>query len=246
MLNYIKADLFRILARGKRWILVGVVFFIDAIIFWPSAESGMTGVDNAEMIESVLKWLPLAIGFIEIMYVFGDDFRGKTAQIAIGVGIKRRHVVLAKWLEMIILAFLDTLLVVITGVVLCAFSAGAIPAELFGDLFVQTLMCVLAAAAYSAMVLPILFMSQGTTLSMLVYLLLSAGLIHKLMELIGRIKAISGLHLSNYTLTNCLNVLRSRLILGSLHFESLLGTLIYLGIFLFITDYFYRRLELEF
>ena len=246
MLNYIKADILRVLTRVRRWIILGIILLLIGALSIQSPDSHATGVSNLENLETTLQAMPLIIGYIEILYVFGDDFKGKTAQIAIGMGVKRREVVLSKWIEVVILAFLDTFAAALVAIVVTAFSPAPIPLELYGELIIQCLICVLSVAGYMALVLPILFAAQGTTVAMLIYMLLSSKLMHKLFELLGKIKELSPLHLSNYTLTNCLNVLRSRLLLGSMHFESLAGIVIYLSVFVTMAVFIYRKLELEF
>lgn len=246
MRNYMKADLSRIFKRVPRIITMLFLLAIDVVVFWNGKKSTNTGVDIANVLTTILKWLPAVIGFIEIGYVFGDDFKGKTAQIAIGIGVSRRAVVICKWLEMIILGAIDTLVIIVVAVLTTSLTGVPIPSEMAGEVTICGVMAVLSVAGYTAMVLPVFFMAQGVALGNLVYLLLSTQLFMKLVGYIGSIQKIAWMHLSNYTLSNCLNVLRSRLILGSLHYESLLGIAVYIVLYLIVTVRLYRKLELEF
>lgn len=87
---------------------------------------------------------------------------------------------------------------------------------------------------------------QNITVAFLIYVLLSSGAINKLIGLLANIKILRRLGIENYTLTNCLTVFRSRLILGSFKFESVLGIIIYVGGALWLTCKLYKSRELEF
>ncbi len=247
MKKYINADLFRLYRRIPRLILLFVIFVIIAILFWPEKESESTIIDLIDVLEGCLKYVPVYIGFVELLYVFGDDFAGKTAQIAIGTGIKRKEVILSKWLEVIIVTAVDVVIITAIGLILSVISKHTLPGELVIDIFAHAVVAVLATGAYMALVFPIMFMMQNITVAFLIYIMLASGAINKILGYVLSLnKFIRTLALEHLTLTNCLNVFRSRMILGTFQFESIVGIILYIALALYITYILYKKRELEF
>lgn len=246
MNNYINADLYRIFRRIPRWIMIVLVLGVMVIMFWPNSNSTSTIIELIDLLESVLKYVPIYIGFIEMIYIFGDDFAGKTAQIAIGTGIKRSQLIIAKWLEIIIVVAVDVVLVVFVSLLLSVIKTHTLPAELLIDIFAHVVVSILATAAFMALVFPIMFSMQNITVAFLIYMLLASGAINKIIGYLCNAKYIRMLNLGNYTLSNCLNVFRSRMILGTFQFGSALGVTIYVGVTLWLTCFLYKKRELEF
>lgn len=246
MLNYINADLYRIFRRIPRWIMVGIVMVVIAVLFWPDSNSDSTIIELAELLESTLKYVPVYIGFIEIIYVFGDDFAGKTAQIAIGTGVKRNQVIFAKWIEFVITVATDVVMIVVISLVLSVVKTHYLPAQILGDLIAHMIISILATGAYVSLVFPIMFAMQTITVAFLIYIIIAAGAINKIIGLISGTKLLKHLMIENYTLTNCLNVFRSRMVMGNFHFESILGIIIYICLFIYLTTVVYKKRELEF
>lgn len=247
MKKYINADLYRLYRRIPRLVLLFVIFAVIAMIFWPDKKSDTTIIELIDLLEGCLKNVPVYIGFIELLYVFGDDFAGKTAQIAIGTGIKRKEVIFSKWLETIIVTAIDVVVIVVIGLVLSVISKHTLPAELVRDIIAHAVVAVLATAAYMAVVFPIMFMMQNITVAFLIYIVLASGTINKILGYVLSLnKFIRTLALEHFTLTNCLNVFRSRMILGTFQFESVIGIIIYIALALYVTNLLYKKRELEF
>lgn len=246
MKNYISADLYRVFRRIPRWIFIGIVLFAIGVIFAPSNNPDATIVELVDMVEQVLKYAPVYIGFIEIIFIYGDDFVGKTAQIAIGIGVKRNKVIMAKWLEIIIVTTVDVFAIVILALVLSVIKTHTLPVQLVGDVIAHAIVTVIATGAYTALIFPIMFAMQTITVAYLIYMLLAAGLINRLMALVFQLKWLKKLLLENYTLTNCLNVFRSRMILGSFQYESVVGIILYVVLALYFTSVIYKKRELDF
>lgn len=246
MKNYINADLYTIFKRIPRWVMLAIVLFIIGAIFWPSSDEDYTIIELVDTLEQVLRYAPVYLGFIEMIYIFGDDFTGKTAQIAIGIGVKRRQVVMAKWLEAIIVVAADIVMIVVLSLGLSVIQTHSLPIELVADIIVHMLISILTIAAYIALVFPIMFMMQNITVAFLIYMLLSSGAINKLIDLLSNLEKIRFLNVGKYTLTNCITVFRSRLALGSFKFESAFGIVIYIAAALCITCLLYKKKELEF
>ena len=98
MHNYVMTDFRRIGKRLPRILLVLAVYSILFIINLVTLTQGtLDSVNFVIMTESFIGGMPLMIGTIELIAVFSDDFKAKTMQVAIGIGIPRYKVVLSKF-----------------------------------------------------------------------------------------------------------------------------------------------------
>lgn len=246
MSKYIKADLYRIFRRIPRYMLLALVMIVVVAVFWPGSNDDSTIIQLVDLLETFLKYSPIYLGFIEIIYIFGDDFAGKTAQIAIGIGVKRSQIIFAKWLETMIVVGADIAMIVVVSLGLSVFKTHTLPIELLVDIFAHMAVSVVATAAFVALVFPIMFLMQSITIAFLLYMLFCSGAINKIIGYLANMKYLRMLNINNLTLSNCLNVFRSRMILGSFHVQSVMGIVIYVVVTLWITIFIYKKRELEF
>ena len=247
MLNYMRADFYRISHRLVRWILFALMTIGLVLMHWPSKGEQPTYPELLSGIESLVSFIPVLYGTLEMIFVFGDDFKGKTSQIAIGLGVSRLKVILSKWLVFTLTCFFD--LVVFSLAMWLGSNLmyqSKIPAGLLPELFAHVLIATIGVAAYSASLLWILFLAQNITVALLFYVALSTTLVNFGITMLADQEWIQRFHISSYTLSNSLNVFRSRMVLGSFHFMSLLGILIYIAIGLGAAYLAYRHKELEF
>lgn len=244
MHNYMKADLRRIAKRIPRIVLL--LLILALIVFLSYNNEVETPYDIMEGLKMFLKYSPLVLGAIEILYVFGDDFRGKTAQIAIGIGISRRKVILSKWLEMVILYAIDAILVLAAAFATKAVCGSFFSFALAGELVILYLISILELACFIGLVLAFFFTSQGITMGLLIFVLLESGGISSLLGYVFNLKWLLPLHLGNFTLTNCINVFRTRCLIGAFNPTAVCGIIIYILLGYLITYNIYKKLELEF
>lgn len=244
MSRYIAADMSRILRKISHWVMVAIVLYFVAD---SSTVSTMeTGFDMASMLQSMFKYMCVPCGFFAILYVFLEDFKGKTAQIAIGVGISRVQVVFAKWIETVILSAIDTFIWLFGAILASTFTNGAFTMNTIPKILLTGLMSVIATSVYIAFVMIIMIPTRGTTFALLVFIFMSTGLIAKGMGYLVLFKPIQKLHIISVLPTNLISVCRSRMILGSFAPLHWLGLIIEIALFLGITILIYRKQELEF
>lgn len=246
--RYIRADFYRVLHRIPRWIMLAIFWYavVNAGLAGMGSEEGLIAANSVSSISALLIYSPVVLGFIELIFIYGDDFKAKTMQVAIGTGISRKRIVNIKWVEAMILVGLDLLgsfvLVMLAGLIFRIGYSGDHILQVFG-------MCFCAffkTTAYLGVVMIIMFLSQGTTFALILYLLMSPGLLNKLMGLVAKIKVIKRFHIDNYTLTSCLDVFSARIALGTIHWPALIGIIIYMVVCFYLTVLVFRRRELEF
>ena len=244
MSRYIAADMSRILKKISHWVMVAIVLYFIA----DSARTDTmeVGFDIADMIKSAFKFIPVPCGFFAIVYVFGDDFKGKTAQVAIGIGISRVQVVMAKWIETVLLTAIDTAIWITGAVVSSLLSNGAITISVMPEILLTGLMSVIATSVYIAFAMMIMIPSRGTTFALLIFIFMSTGMIAKGLGYLVLFEPIQKLHVINMLPTNLINACRSRMILGSFAMLQWFALIAEIALFLFITILIYRKQELEF
>lgn len=245
MLRYMKADLVRIFTRLPR-IIIGILFLLAFNYWMKVSPETTTSIDMVSGMSKALRALPAVIGIFEMLYVFGDDFKGKTAQIAIGIGISRKKVVLAKWFEIVLISAIDIIFLSIIYNVKGMICGIQLTGDMRAEICIAIFVAVLTVAAYTAIELPVLFSSQAITLPVLLYLLTSSTLVARIINLLGTMGIMKKIGAYSYTLDNCLNVFRTRLLLGNFSATAIAGIVIYLILGLVVTFIIYDRVELEF
>lgn len=101
---------------------------------------------------------------------------------------------------------------------------------------------------YVAIVMPLIFRTQSVLGAMLLYIPLSASLVYNIVNMLLAVapEYLQRIHPERITLDSSLEILRTHLIMGHLHFGALAGVFIYLAIGYTLTFLVFRRQELEF
>ena len=250
MRNYIQADLKRIFKRIPHIAVMALLNVILAGVVLNTYRTNWNSVFYLLGGELFLQVMPVVVGLLDLSAVYGDDFRAKTMQVAIGSGLSRTRIVCAKLIEMAVIVFLDllelTVFFLIIGAVLGAGVNGAQVAELFGSM----LMSALATVSFTSLTMILAFFRQGVGLANLLYLVLNVGLVTQLLSLVLGIEAVDRLvgrfHLINLTLYRLLETARSRLMLGTFDVEAFGGVAVYILLGSAITSMMFKKRELEF
>lgn len=250
MRNYIRADVKRILQRSSHLFSMLLLFALYVIVLYlPNRGMQVTSVTLIASACSMLDWLAVFFGLFEMLAVFSEDFKVKTMQVAIGLGVTRNKVVICKLLETIILMVLDCIVIVlltlVTGSVLGASIAPAVMTDLVLALLVKFL---LAQAVVVSITMIVMFMTQSTILSLFVYILIGIGTIYLLLSILPMfgLTWLENLNLGRLTLSYHVGAFYSRLALGTFDFISFLVIVLYLAIGVFATCKLFQKSELDF
>lgn len=201
MRNLIKADIDRILRRKIIWIILVIMFIILAY-------NSVGKIDEAPDIDLAftvsichgISYVGLLIGIMLVLNIYGDDFKSMTFIRAIGRGISRPKLILAR--------LLDTLLILINiyivggiytfilnlalGVHLSSEMATYIFLQYASIVMCTTCSVVIAAAAF--------YLTENATLGIIAYL--SADLLIPLaLEFVKLFPNVSKYHLERYYFT---------------------------------------------
>ncbi len=108
MTNYISADIRRVLHKPSFFYAVGVFVLLFAVLIFIYFNPAFTAEIYAAKVTSFFSFFPLLIGTLVFISVYADDFKYRSMQTAIGYGMSRSRIILAKLQESTILLLCAT------------------------------------------------------------------------------------------------------------------------------------------
>lgn len=247
MLNYIRADLYRIrLSVPRALVLILTLISVTAGLIWRESNVVWNSVSFVEAASTVQLIVSIVLGFFEITFIYTQDFKAKTMQTAIGSGLSRPQVVLAKFLECDLLILADLILVLIaslvfsvaTGISLLPEQLGTLALCVFGG-WLSTAICIHVTSIF-------LFYLQNAGALCILYLIIYLDPPAMILSLTRNVPLLASLHLESITYTNVVNTFTSQLALRHCNIPMLLATIFYLIASYFITCVLFKKRELEF
>ena len=242
---YMHADLRRIFRRIPRIIALVVIYAVLAVVMLYLAKN----LFIYEIVDYMIKGVPYAcaaIGFVEFLSVFNEDLKARTMQIAIGIGISRRKVILAKWLECIFLCLLDGILLFALIAVCTSVRGAAFAGEPAADIALIIFFGMLKVTGSVAFTMIFVFYSQNPMVGLLVYAAMSFGIVNALAGTIVDLGPLNLFGLNRFLFMGLLNTARSRLMIGTFSVPHFAGIILYLVLFFEIAVRVFRKRELEF
>ena len=169
--------------------IVVLLMLIIVVFAFLKPVSGINLADSKETSGKALRFLdnisiafsmmPFLIGIPIYQAVFTDDFKSRTMQTAIGRGISRRRLILARFYEVIAMlveaCVIFTVVGIIAGFILGASISGI--ALMVGKLWFDSILIV----ANLSIAMLILYMSQSTTGGLVMYILMAADVFRLLL-----------------------------------------------------------------
>ena len=246
MIGYLCADLKRIAVRIPRWIVLLVLYGILVAILVFSHNEETTSVVFITMVEQYIRVLTVFLGLVELISIYSDDFKARTMQVAIGIGVSRRAVILCKFLELLLYAFIDLAAFGLIALVVSLIQRIGLHSAQIVEMFTMLFNVWVSIAGYISLSMIVLFFMQATGIGTLLYLALSTGTVSSLLSLLTGLDAVKRFHLDQYTLTSLLKASGTQLLLGNIHWAAFLGVALYIALGYNRTSALFRRRELEF
>lgn len=246
MSNYICADLKRILFRLPRVIMTLLIYAIMLCVAAFTYYTGWSSINFVNNIQMYILMLPIMLGLVELIAVYSDDFRAKTMQVAIGLGISRAKVVCCKLIEVILLAAIDIAVLAVLILGTAVFLEAGLSVAQNRELLLALLMAGVIIVGYISLTMIVMFYNQGTGLGRIVYLALACGGVSSLIQLTALIDFLAPLRLDSLILTHFLDVGRARLLIGIFDVKCFIGILLYIVASTGVTIFLFRKRELEF
>lgn len=248
MIQYLKADLWRINRRVPRWILFIAYLLLGIIItVATSNQKSFNFIKLGEGITMMIRFMTVILAMCNLYFVFEDDMQVKTAQTAIGRGLNRSHIILEKWIQMMLLSLLDgvALLLVtyltglIRGVALKGAAAAKVTAQLCGTW--------LTIGVMTALVMIIIFYIMHIGVTQILFIILCfkpISMVLNFQEMSNEI--LAKLRLSRFLIGSNLDGFQQSLEVGKFNLQNFIVILIYWIIGMGITYMIFRKKELDF
>ncbi len=183
-------------------VVVAIVAFVKPvkatdISFMLSGEPNARGYSFLSNITLAFSLIPFLTGIPVFQTVFSDDFKSRTMQTAIGRGISRRRLILARFYEAIALIIEEMVIFTILGLIMSMIMGASIGGigKMIAELWFDSILVV----ADIAIAMLILYMSQNTTGGLVMYILLAANVFRAVLALLDLIPFLknNGIKFSN-------------------------------------------------
>lgn len=248
MINYIRADLYRIF-KDKKFIMtlaLYVAMFMGLI--YMGKKNFQESMDLVGFTNILIRMSFLYIGMLVFYLVYGMDLKAKTSHQALGRGMKRRSLILAKLLVLIIMLafmFAGLILTVYLGSVFLGVGLDKPSFKLLGYNVLTEFMKTLIYFSISSI---LVFKSENPITAMSGYVLLASGIIGSLINIILSSSTVIDLigDQSGLLLGSLSNSFLQGLMTGSVGAKTLAVGLGYLVVSNLLAMILYRKNELEF
>ena len=248
MKNLIFADVKRILRKPSYWIVLGICLLIS--LFWTiqsKGSGGMSGFSFASSQGTAINTMNLFIGIAIYVSVYADEFTSNSMQCLIGRGISRRRLLIAKFINCVIVTFISygiyTLFITITGLIMGAKMNGAESSFLYSTILTNAFIVL----GYATISMIILFWSKNVAYATLVdAFLLFAG--DTLLRGLNVIPVINHWHIDRHFFSQALECAKVDLLLtGGTAIITLLWHVAKIcAISIFLAYLLFRKKELDF
>lgn len=224
-----------------------VLFAIADVLFMVKAiSSGRNVIEMTNEVGNTDFLYINGIMLVNIWISFWDDIRAKSMQAALGMGMKRYQIVLAKWLNITLIAALDmTVLTVLQFIPLIA--AGKLAGSfVIGQVILGQISGVLLVAIEMPLVMIVLFQTQQAVLGVIAYVYLTMGVTSGILSMAIANKLVQKFQLWNIGVADQINIFLAKLFIGQFDIRNFLMVLFYFALGFGVTIYLFNKKELDF
>ena len=248
MRNFIAADLRRLSRRKPRLIALFITYIAAVItLYFFQDTTAWNSVSFISTASTVFELGGVIIGIIEVLVAYSSDFKAKIMQLAIGTGIARRKLVLAKLIEIAVLEVFSMGFLYIITIVYGLITGVSLSGAQYGELILCLAANIVANLIYTSLSSFFIFLTQNAGLTALFYALCMVDPIKKALMFVGSYQNwLLKLNLTNYCYSTPVTLFKSHLLLGQFNFGALALIIAYLVIFYFATVFVFDKKELEF
>ena len=252
MINYILADYKRVVSRIARILLlviyqvVFVLFILNKFNKAAGNYTSVTLIDNADTFFGT--WFFLILCLSAFIQSFSFDFRAKTIQVALGMGISRLQVIIAKLIQTTLVMLTDFIVTLITFFVLAVIVGTPLASHQIGFIIYDGLGSILLVTCSISLLLPLVFRTQNIVMSMVGYFIMVPGVITGGVRFLLRMapEFLARMELDRFCHDNCCKLVQANAIQGTFQLWPVIGTIAWFAIGIYLTWLVFRKMELDF
>ncbi len=246
MKNFIKADFHRVFTKPLRYVML-VVFGLSLIgILIYQATQGYSDIAMTQFMIGGNPIYGMLVMLVYIFTIFGDDFKAKSLQAAIGMGVSRYQVVLGKFVSYCLVMIIDLVFFTAFHTILVALMGHLVTGPVFTEICVSLLSDLLQGIVGMAIAMMIAFISQLPTVASLVYIIMQLNIMGFAMGYLLAFKIVGRLNLPALYSTPAVSNFVNRLWLGIFDLKSFLVIIAYLAVGIGVSILVFTKRELEF
>lgn len=246
MNNYLKADFYRIMTKKVRIVLMLLLGIVDFIHVYVRAQTAPNVIEATNKIGDMDFVYLNIIMLVNILISFRDDLRAKSMQAALGNGVKRYQVVLVKWINLVLMAALDTTFLTILQFIPLVARNRLASSFVVGRVLLSQFEAVFIIAIATALTLIVLFQTQKALFGVLAYTYLTLDMTSAIITMAISNKLVQKLQLWNIGAVNQMETFLTKLSFGQFDFRNFIMIAFYFALGLGGAIYLFRKKELEF
>ena len=245
--NFIKADVYRIMTKRSRIVLMLLFVLVRMIrLFSKMASPEINIYEATDQIGGFDVIYVMIMMLVNLFIIYGDDIKARSMQVAIGLGMKRTQIVIAKWISMVIVVSSDLLFLTIlefagVGISGKLASGYMVTTVLLGRL--DTLLEIIMSVTLS---MGVTFFTQKIVLGVFVYLIVILCGLNSIVRCFASVEIVRRLRLWQISAVTQLEIFQSKLYLGLFDWKSFVIILIYLALGFGVTMRLFKKKELDF
>jgi hypothetical protein len=247
MFNYLRGEIYRLLRKKSLYIYFGA--FALAYILLAFIRMGSGGADRTPKdAASLFTFLPPIVGGYLFSAIYTDDLNAKTLPALIGFGTGKAAIIFTK---LILAALFSAVIMALIPLFMCAVNAvfgAGVSFSAFGGVYARGLKAWMETVAFASLSAAAVYGLQRATFGMVTYLLLSLGIVSRLLGALFSWEPINNLlpGLSNHLMAG----ISLRTLTGLLMSESIAPPIaeyvIYVSAAAALSVLAFRKKELEF
>ncbi len=245
MKNFIKADLLRVFTKPLRYVVLCIfgISLTGTLIY--QQVSGYTDISMTNLMVGGNPVYGILIMLVYIFTIFGDDFRARNLQAAIGMGISRYQVVLGKFVTYSIIMTIDVIFFTLFHTLLVAIMRHLVTGEVLIEICVGLADDLLQEILTMTIAMMIAFITQSATLASLVYILIYLNVVGFAMPYLMAFPLVKAFEIPTHYSTPAVSNFVHRLWLGFFDTGSFLVIVAYLAVGLVGAILAFKKRELE-
>lgn len=246
MKNFIRADFHRIMTKRIRILLMILLAIVNVISVLKGISDNKNIIEMTNEVGGLNILYMYGIMLINIFVAYGDDFRARNMQVALGMGVKRHQVVLAKWITLSIIVALDILTLTVLQFIPLIVTGKLAGSFVVGHAIMGEIVTVFTILVAMSLTMIVLFQTQKAILGVLVYIYLTVSATYSIISVAAMNRFVQKFHLWDIGAVNQVDIFISKLWIGQFDIRNFLMVVLYFAIGFGATIYLFRRKELDF